>query len=151
DNTLWATTLDNRFYFEDIPIFYFPYLSVPAEDPNIPLRNINVQNDRIFGTQVRTTWDGFKLFGLDRPDGTRWDVQADYLSKRGPLFGSTGSYRGFDRFGIPGPYQGNGYFTYIHDTGLDNLGSDRKSLVPATENRGGVLVRDRQSLPNNLN
>lgn len=149
--TPWATTLDNRFYFEDVPIFYFPYLSVPAEDPNIPLRNINIQNDRIFGTQVRTTWDGFKLFGLDRPDGMRWDVNADYLSYRGPLFGSTGSYKGVDRFGIPGPYYGNGYFTYIHDTGTDNLGGDRSKLIPATENRGGILIRDRQTLPNNLN
>ncbi|MGQ0634840.1 MAG: hypothetical protein ACT4QC_09535 [Planctomycetaceae bacterium] len=150
ETTPWATTLNNTFFVEDVPVFYFPYLSVPAEDPNIPLRNINVQNDRIFGLQIRTTWDGFKLFGLDRPDGVRWDVNADYLSLRGPQVGTSGSYRGVDRFGLAGAYQGSGYASFIYDTGKDNLGVDRQNLIPARNSRGGVLWRDRQSLPNFL-
>src|SRR5207245_1658231 len=32
--TQWATSLNNTFYLEDIPAFYFPYLSFPAEDPD---------------------------------------------------------------------------------------------------------------------
>ncbi|MFN0055562.1 MAG: hypothetical protein ACKV0T_25730 [Planctomycetales bacterium] len=148
--TLWATTLNNGFFVEDVPLFYFPYLSVPAEDPNIPLRNINFQNDQIFGFQVRTTWDAFKLLGMDRPDGVRWDLNVDYLTKRGPQFGSAGSYSGADRFGLDGPYQGSGYVSYIYDTGLDNLGNDRLTLIPAQDSRGGLLVRDRQSFANGL-
>jgi lipopolysaccharide export system protein LptA len=150
ETTLWATTLNNTFYVEDVPLFYFPYLSVPAEDPNIPLRNVNVQNDRIFGVQLRTTWDMFKLLGWDTPDGGRWDLNADYLSKRGPKVGFAGSYRGQERFGLDGPYKGNGYVSFIYDTGHDNLGNDRLNLIPAQEARGGLLVRDRQSFTNGI-
>ncbi|MSR58093.1 MAG: hypothetical protein EXS05_10505 [Planctomycetaceae bacterium] len=150
DPTLWATTLNNSFFVEDMPLFYLPYLSVPAEDPNIPLRNINFQNDRIFGFQVRTVWDLFKLLGADRPEGSRWDLNLDYLTKRGPQIGTAGSYRGTDRFGLEGPYNGSGYATFIYDHGLDNLGQDRLTLVPAQAARGGLLVRDRQFFGNGL-
>ncbi|HTI50493.1 MAG TPA: hypothetical protein VL475_06065, partial [Planctomycetaceae bacterium] len=131
ESTLWATSLNNAFFVEDVPLFYLPYLSVPAEDPNIPLRNINFQNDRIFGFQVRTTWDMFKLLGRDTPPGVRWDLNADYLSLRGPQIGTAGNYRGTDRFGLDGPYQGSGYASFIYDTGHDNLGTDRQNLIPA--------------------
>ena len=150
ESTMWATSLNNAFFVEDIPVFYFPYLSAPAEDPNIPLRNINFQNDRIFGFQVRTTWDAFKLFGIERKDGVRWDVNADYLTKRGPQVGTSGSYRGDGRLGLDGPYQGQGYISYIYDTGLDNLGNDRQNLVPAHTSRGGLLVRDKQYFGNGI-
>lgn len=150
DTTLWATTLNNRFYVEEAPLFYFPYLSVPAEDPNIPLRNINVANDQIFGTQIRTTWDMFKLLGVDSPPGTRWDLQADYLSKRGPQIGTAGNYSGVNRFGLEGPYKGEGYLSFIYDTGNDNLGGDRQNLIPKQESRGGVSIQDRQILPWNM-
>lgn len=150
ESTLWATSLNNAFYVENVPLFYFPYLSVPAEDPNIPLRNINFQNDRIFGYQFRTTWNMFKLLGMDGPQGVRWDLNADYLSKRGVQVGTAGSYRGNERFGLDGAYQGNGYVSFIYDSGLDNLGIDRQNLVPAQHARGGLLVRDRQSFANGL-
>lgn len=150
ESVLWATTLNNSFLVEDVPLFYLPYLSVPAEDPNIPIRNINFQNDQVFGFQVRTTWDMFKILGWDSPDGVRWELNADYLTKRGPMGGFTGSYRGADRFGLEGPYGGTGYVSFIYDTGLDNLGIDRSSLVPAQEARGGLLVRDRQGFANGL-
>jgi lipopolysaccharide export system protein LptA len=150
ETTLWATTLNNAFYVEDIPLFYYPYLSVPAEDPNIPLRNVNLQNDQIFGIQFRTTWDMFKLLGIDSPDAVRWELDADYLSKRGPLIGTSGDYRGRERFGLDGPYQGKGYVSFIYDTGRDNLGNDRLSLLPAQEARGGLLLRDRQTFLNGI-
>jgi lipopolysaccharide export system protein LptA len=149
DTTLWATSLNNSFFVEDVPVFYFPYLSVPAEDPNIPLRNISVANDQVFGTQVRTTWDMFKLLGIDSPPATRWDLQADYLSKRGPQIGTSGNYSGVNRWWLEGPYQGEGYVSFIYDTGNDNLGTDRQNLIPKQEGRGGLSIQDRQILPGN--
>jgi lipopolysaccharide export system protein LptA len=150
EGTLWATTLNNTFFVEDIPVLYLPYLSAPAEDPNIPLRNLQFHNDRIFGFQLRTTWDLFKLTGLDRPPGYRWDLNANYLSLRGPQFGPSASWRGFGRFGLDGPYFGSGYASFIYDDGHDNLGRDRLDLIPPHRQRGGALGRDQQDFPNGM-
>jgi lipopolysaccharide export system protein LptA len=150
ESTLWATTLNNRFYVENVPVFYFPYFSFPAEDPNIPIRDLKFHSDRIFGQAIYTTWDVYKLFGLDRVPGTRWDLNANYLSLRGPQIGTAGTYRGADRFGLQGPYQGLGYVSFVYDHGTDNLGNDRLSLIPPRKARGGLDLRDRQDLPDNM-
>jgi lipopolysaccharide export system protein LptA len=147
--TLWATSLNNTFFVEDVPVFYLPYLSVPAEDPNIPIREIGYQSDRIFGQTIRTRWDIFKLTGLDRPAGTRWDLNLNYMTYRGPQFGTIDNYQGTGRFGLAGPYVGSGYQSIIFDHGNDNLGADRRSLIPPHETRGGLLQRDRQDFTPN--
>lgn len=144
--TLWATSLNNTFFIEDVPVFYYPYLSAPAEDPNIPLTNLTFHSDRIFGQAVYSTWDLFKLTGIDRPSGARWDLNANYLTLRGPQVGTAGNYRGTTRFGLDGPFQGSGYASFIYDHGTDNLGLDRLSLNPAQKSRGGLDFRDRQEL-----
>ncbi len=146
ESTLWATSLNNTFFIEDVPVFYYPYLSAPAEDPNIPLTNVTFHSDRIFGQAVYTTWDLFKLTGIDRPSGTQWNLNADYLTLRGPEIGTTESYRGVNRWGFDGPYQGSGHATFILDHGTDNLGLDRLSLNPPQQARGGLDFRDRQEL-----
>ena len=133
ESTLWATSLNNTFFVENVPVFYFPYLSAPAEDPNIPFADIQFHSDRIFGQAIHTTWDIFKLTGLDRPPGTRWDLNLNYLSLRGPQIGTRGNYRGVGRFGLDGPYQGQGYSSFIYDHGNDNLGGDRLNLIPAQQ------------------
>lgn len=143
----WATSLNNTFFVGNVPLFYFPYISAPAEDTNIPLRTLSFQNDRIFGFQSRTVWNMFKLLAIDAPPGTNWDLNLDYLSKRGPGIGSSGTYRGADRFGLAGTYNGMAQAYFIHDTGRDNLGIDRSSLLPRDPNRGKFLLRDQQSLP----
>lgn len=145
--TPWATTLNNTFYVSDVPLFYFPYLAFPAEDPNIPLRNVTFENDRIFGWQLYTSWNVFKLFGMNRPAGTSLNWHLDYLSKRGPQTGLSGNYRGVGRFGLDGAYIGSGLGYYIHDTGRDNLGPNRRDLIPTTPNRGRMRLRDRQEMP----
>lgn len=141
---LWATSLNNTFFVENVPVFYLPYLSAPAEDPNIPIRDFAFQSDRIFGQTVRTRWDIFKLTGLDRPTGTRWDLNLNYMSLRGPLIGTVDSYHGVGRFGLSGPYTGSGYQSFVYDHGTDNLGADRGGLLPPNKARGGLLQRDRQ-------
>jgi hypothetical protein len=150
DRELWATMLNNTFYVGDIPTFYYPYLSAPADDVNIPLRMIRFGNDRIFGTQLYTTWNMYKLFGVRPIPGLRLNGHADILSNRGPQLGLSGSYNGFDRFGIAGASRGSFSGIYIHDSGLDTLGRDRRGLTPEQQHRGRFTLRDRQDMPNGL-
>lgn len=130
----WATVLNSTVLIGETPIFYSPYTSVPAEDPGIPIQSVTFRQDRIFGTQVRTRWDAFQLFGLERPDGMRWSTEFDYLSDRGPLIGTDGSYRSVDANG--NPFFGNFLGTYVHDDGHDNLGLGRRDLDVSDPNRG---------------
>ncbi|MBX3436580.1 MAG: hypothetical protein KF861_03750 [Planctomycetaceae bacterium] len=150
-SSLWITSYDNRFLIGDVPILYTPVVSAPAEDPQIPLRNVRVEYDRIFGAQLRTTWNIESLFGLNLPPKTDWDLQLDYLSDRGPGVGSAAEYRGATEiFGIPTLYSGMGDAYYIYDDGTDNLGLDRRNLPLADQNRGRFLWRNRFLFPNNI-
>lgn len=144
--TPWVTSTNNTFLIEDVPVLYSPYLSAPAEDPNIPLRRATVSQDRIFGTQVKTVWDLSQIFGFEEPSGHRWDLLADYYSDRGPGIGAGGKYRGNDLLGIPGSYFGEGIGYYVHDDGEDNLGLDRRALAPEDQHRGRAQWRHRQLL-----
>jgi hypothetical protein len=150
-STWWITSLDNRFLIGDVPIFYTPALSAPAEDPQIPIRNVRLDHDRIFGTQFRTTWNLEAIFGLNLPADTDWDLLLDYLSDRGPAIGSAAEYDGVTEiFGMPTLYDGLADVYYIHDNGTDNLGLMRRNLPVADENRGQFLWRNRLRFPNNF-
>lgn len=146
----WLTSSNNTFFVEDAPLFYLPRVSAPAEDPGIPLRRASVSQDRIFGTQVKLAWDLYKIFGISNPPSGNWDLLTEYLSDRGPALGSQGNYAGTNFFGLEGPYFGQGLLYYINDTGLDNLGADRRALEPATSNRYRATLRHRQKLGYNL-
>ncbi len=139
----YARVNNATLFVEDVPVFWLPSVTVPAEDPGIPIQSITFRQDRIFGTQLRTRWDAFQLFGLDKPPNSRWSLELDYLSQRGPLLGTDGSYRGNDEQGRP--YFGEFLASYVHDDGEDNLGFDRRSLEPDDSHRGRVMLRDRRS------
>lgn len=146
----WITSSRNTFFVEDVPLFYLPRVSAPAEDPNIPIRRASISQDRIFGTQVRVAWDLYKLLGVTNPPSGNWDLLTEYLSDRGPAIGTQGNYSGTNFFGLEGPYFGEGLAYYINDTGEDNLGADRRSLEPSTDNRYRITARHRQKLDYNL-
>lgn len=146
--TAWATVQNSSLLVGDVPLFYSPYVSFPAEDPGIPVETITFRQDRIFGTQLITRWDAFQLFGLDRPPDARWSAEFDYLSERGPLVSTDGKYRGIDGHG--NPFHVTGIGTYVHDDGRDNLGLGRRDLIPADQNRGMFQVQHRHWLPNSL-
>lgn len=143
----WVTSLNNAFFIDDVPLLFTPYLSAPAEEPSIPLNSVTFEQDGIFGTQIRTNWDLFKILGIDAPPGVEWDLQAEYLSERGPAVGTSTLYQGRGLFGLPGLYRGEGLAYYIYDDGNDNLGMDRRNLQPEDRNRGRVQLRHRQNLP----
>jgi lipopolysaccharide export system protein LptA len=145
------TGVDNYFYIDDIPLFYWPYLDASLDDINTPLKQVKFRQDRIFGTQILTTWNMYEVLGFDSPPaGTKWDLHLDYLSDRGPAAGSEFEYHGHDLFGIPGPYWGMLDSYWINDEGKDTLGGTRKNLEPDKQDRGRLLFRHRHELPNDL-
>ncbi len=146
--TPWATIHNSTLLVEDVPIFYSPYTSFPAEDPGIPVESITFKQDRIFGTQIRTRWDAFQLLGLDKPPDSRWSAEFDYLSERGPLLGTDGHYRGIDKNGNPFVVSGIG--AYVHDDGLDNLGLGRRDLIPKGNDRGMLQTQHQHWLANEM-
>lgn len=140
----WVTAIDTRMYVDDIPVFDSPYFSGSPEDISTPLTGVLFQQDRIFGTQLLTKWDAFRLFSIDRPENVRWNLSLNYLSNRGPSGGTDGSYEGVDPWG--NPFQGMGLASYINDSGDDNLGFDRRALVPPDTNRGRFTWRHKSYL-----
>lgn len=79
-------------WLEGVPVFYFPWLRVDPAEPLGPLRGIGFGQDRIFGTQVYSTWDVYRLLALKPPEGHSWGLNLDYLGDRGPGFGTDYSY-----------------------------------------------------------
>lgn len=134
----WITALNTQFLVDQFPLFNVPRVSLPAENVSTqtPLQGGGFGVDRIFGTQIRTTCDIFSLLGLEQPDNPRikFGVRLDYLSQRGPATGFLGNYTGTDQYG--NPYTGNTQAYFINDHGTDNLGFDRRALIPPTQNRG---------------
>jgi len=133
---------DNVFFrVEDVPVFYLPFLQGDANDPLGPIQSFNFGWNRIFGAQLQATLDVYDLIGMDPLPGTRWRMDLDYLSNRGPGLGTQFDYAGKDLFGIPSRY--NGLFTAwgLHDTGTDNLGGGRGPGDDHPEWRGRALWR----------
>lgn len=146
----WVTSLNNVFFVEDVPVFYLPYISAPADKSQFPLQNVMFAEDKIFGVQIRTQWDLAKLLGFTEPRGSQWSLLANYFSDRGPAIGVNGLYHGNDLFGIPGKYNGTTLGYFIYDHGTDDLGSDRMAVAPPHEARGMIDSRLLDTMPNGL-
>ncbi len=142
--TYVATSLNNTVFVEDVPIFVAPYLSGYAEDPRIPIRRLDAGYSGMYGFMIESAWDLDMMFGLNLPPGVDLDLQADYLSKRGPGGGIRSL---FDTdallFGMPVHNTGWGQAYYINDHGRDNLGLGRRDLPIPNDNRGRIIFRDR--------
>ncbi len=107
-----------------------------------------VNDDDVFGSQVLADWDVYQLFNVKEPPaGTDLTLSTDYLSKRGFGLGTTFEYERDSFLGHPGPVVGWFDAWGIRDTGTDDLGTNRRDVIPDTENRGRVYWRHRQNLP----
>src|SRR5207253_1004212 len=91
---------------QDVPVFYLPYIQGDVNDPLGPLESININYNKMYGTQFFSTWNVYDLIGITPQPGTRWVVNADYMSKRGPALGTNYDYLGNSFFGIPSNYVG---------------------------------------------
>jgi hypothetical protein len=76
----------------DVPVFYWPWFRTDATDPLGPLIGLGLGQDRMFGSQVYTTWDMYKLLALRPPPGHSWKLHLDYLSARGFGYGTDYDY-----------------------------------------------------------
>lgn len=128
------------FEVEDVPFFYLPFVQGNVERPFGPLVDFAFGYSKIFGAQVSATFDVYDLLGLAPAEGTRWRMDLDYLSKRGPAAGTKFDYAGRDLFGICGFYNGFIKAWGISDDGQDILGTYRND-EPHPNGRGRVLAR----------
>jgi hypothetical protein len=126
---------------EDIPVLYLPFVQGDAHDPLGPIQNFNFGYNRIFGGQFSTTLNVYDLVGLAPVPGTRWRMDLDYLTSRGPALGTQFEYGGKDLLDIPNKYNGLVKAWGIHDTGKDILGGGRGELEPHPDFRGRFLWR----------
>ncbi|MCA9000028.1 MAG: hypothetical protein KDA80_23730, partial [Planctomycetaceae bacterium] len=148
DNTLtWVSSQNNRVVVGDVPIFYAPSLSGPAEDPHIPIRSVKFGYSGMFGGELETEFDLDGIFGLQLPQGVDWTAELDYFTKRGPAIGTKFEYdvQG-GAFGLPMHHKGFLTPYAIYDEGRDNLGWGRRSLAPADHVRGRILGRNRSEI-----
>lgn len=148
----YLTALNNAFIIDtpfatDVPLGFIPFVAGPADAPNIPIRKLGFDSDRVFGFQLRSSWDLFSLIGAEEPPGTQLNLDANYFTQRGPSVGLNGNYVVNDLFGLPGRAFGEGLLNYIYDNGKDNLGLDRRSLNVPENNRGRLNWRHLQDLP----
>jgi hypothetical protein len=142
------TGRDNFLYFQEIPIFYWPYFESPLEDIQSPLKRVRLRRDRTFGTQVLTTWNFWELLGWEQPpEDWDWILNLDFLSKRGPALGTELDYAGMGSpWGGAGQYRGHLEAWGIHDEGKDRLSRFRKNIEPEKNDRGRILWQHRQEL-----
>lgn len=148
--SLWMTSINNTFILEDFPLLYTPIVSGPAENPNLPIRNLNISQNRIFGLQAEVTWDLEQIFGMQLPDTIDWVLRTDYYTERGPRLGTDFEYKGWGLMGPNPTSRGDATVDLMYDDDRDNLGRDRRT-VPLEENtRGMALWEHQERLPYDL-
>ena len=141
-----ARSTNNYLYVGGVPVFYWPTLSTDLEKPTYYVNNVTIRNDNIFGFQALFELDAFQLFGIDRPDGVKWDLNLDYLSQRGFGYGTGVEYGTDHFFALDGPATGRMDVWFISDSGFDNLGLGRRHIVPEETFRGRGFWNHRQHL-----
>jgi hypothetical protein len=148
DHKYLATARNNFVYVEGVPVFYWPTIATDLTQPSYYLERIKLGSDSVFGTQFMADWNAFQLLGIRRPpEGVKWNFSTDYLSDRGFGLGTNVTYEKDSFLGIPSPSRGFFDAWGIKDDGLDNLGLDRRNLIPSTDYRYRVLSQHRQYLP----
>lgn len=146
----YDTRSNNNFvYVSGVPVFYWPSLRSDLSDPVYYIKSLSFKNDGVYGTQVLSRFDLYQILGIgEPPEGSEWSLDVDYLSDRGFGLGTEYLYEGTNLFGFSGPYRGRIDAWGINDNGVDNLGLDRRSLVPEEDFRGRVFAQHRQDLDN---
>jgi len=149
DHQMLATSRNNFLYVGGFPVFYWPVLATNLEQPTFYLDRIRLRNDNVFGTQVLLDWDMYQVLGIrEPPENTKWLASTDWLSDRGLGLGTYFGYECPNTLWCPGPTKGFVDAWGIDDTGLDNLGANRRALIPEHRQRGRVLWNHRQYLAN---
>ncbi|MDP7015670.1 MAG: organic solvent tolerance protein OstA [Pirellulaceae bacterium] len=142
-----ATSHNNFLYIGGAPILYWPTIATDLQRPTYYIDNLRIKNDNVFGAQILTDIDMYQVLGIRRPPrGTDWTISPDYMSERGPAFGTSFQYQNMNILGHSGDNLGLFDAWGINDTGVDSLGADRLAVTPETEWRGRVLFQHRHDL-----
>jgi lipopolysaccharide export system protein LptA len=148
EHDLLATSRNNFLYFGQVPVFYWPFLASNLRKPTFYITGLTIKSDTIFGQQIMVDYDMYQLLNIDPPAGTDWTLSSDYLSERGPGLGTRFQYNRPDFFGIPGRTYGFIDAWGVYDQGHgDVLGRDRLNVPIPRPERGRLLARHRQDLP----
>jgi hypothetical protein len=145
-----ARSTNNYVELGGIPFFYWPVLSTDLEKPSYYIDNFRFRHDSVFGYQALVELDAFQLLGMDRIQGVKWDIDLNYLSERGLGFGTGVEYARDNFFGLAGPNSGRFDANFISDHGHDNLGLDRRNIVPEEKFRDRIFWNHRQHLVGGL-
>ena len=149
DHHYLATSRRNRVYVGGVPVLFWPVMATDLETPSFYLKRIKLKSDRVFGQQIMADWNLYHLLGIRNPlEGSEWTLSTDYLSERGLAGGTQFRYATDRMFGIPGPASGLADLWGIKDDGLDNLGADRRAVLPEKEWRGRAFWQHHQEMPN---
>ncbi|MFM7107540.1 MAG: hypothetical protein ACKOZU_02885, partial [Planctomycetaceae bacterium] len=151
EHQTFITSRGNTVTVGGVPVLWWPVLATDARKATFYLNNAQVKNDRIFGTQLLTSWDAFQVFGWRRPPaGVDWDFDVDYLSMRGPGGGTSLLYNRPDFLWLGTPASGDLDAWFVGDVGRDNLGLYRRDFTypgyPSRTFRGRSFWRHRQDL-----
>jgi len=142
-----ATSRDNFLFLGPVPVFYWPIMATDLKEPSYYIRRARLKKDSVFGTQIFTSWHAYELLGIEnRPVGTDWDFNLDYLSKRGIGHGTAFRYNRESFLTIPGSAAGLADYWGIRDRGTDNLGALRRSVEPPKNYRWRTFWQHRQLL-----
>ena len=145
DQELYVIAHNVYFDIEGVPVFYLPYVAGNARDPLGPVQSATIGYSKIFGFDLGVTLNAYELLGIQPYEGTRWRVNVDYLSARGPAFGTTFENSGKDFLGIPSQHYDGIFKSYnIYDHGQDDLGdggTDPQPFMP-TAYRGRTVGRE---------
>jgi hypothetical protein len=132
---------------DDIPVFYLPFLRGDAHDPLGPVESVGFGYSKPFGAAFSTTLNVYDLLGIDPYPGTRWRMDLDYLTRRGPALGTEYDYINKEFLGHPARVAGIVKAYGINDTATDILGGNR-DLQHHPDWRGRFLWRQNvQDLP----
>lgn len=132
----YNTTLN----LEGVPLAWWPASSGDFSADRMAFRSAKFGYHSDFGGTFETRWYLFNLLGLETPPGFDASLKLDYFTDRGPGVGIDADYVRDNYYGLFRGY-------YIHDDGEDDLGGELRDGPPDHENRGRVLLRHRQYLP----
>jgi hypothetical protein len=136
------------FDLEHLPFFYLPWAKFDAHDPLGPLQDFSTGYNSVFGFQVSANLNLYDLLGIDPRPGSRWQLNVDYLSMRGPALGTLYDLSSNEIFGIPARATTLVKTWGIQDDGTDKLGGGRGELEHHPDWRGRFLFRENvQDLP----
>ena len=144
DQKLEAEMTKATYRIEDIPVFYWPFVSGDVSSGDSPLRRATVGHNGKFGTGVETDWDFFRLFGMIKPEGVKGDLDMEYYT-HATLIGVNFEY---SRRGENSQYSGYALASFVYDNKAKDSFDNDLPDVPAPHDRGRVLTRNKQYLPN---